>query len=108
MLAQHLPLEHRPRPGRAARRGEDLADLLLAVFRVGEIHPGSRRIIHQRGIVGDRPKQRDARPQLRRYPGFRQVLGCVGRRVVLEQVLQREHYPAIGMVDDVGGELARS
>ena len=58
VLGHHLALEHRARPGRAAGRREHVADLLAAVFRLGQIHPGLRRILHQLGIVGDRPDRR--------------------------------------------------
>ena len=37
-------------------------------------------------VVGDRPAERDARPQLRRDQRLREIVGGVRRRVVLEQV----------------------
>ena len=86
--------------------GRDHLPGLLVVFRLGEVHPGLGRILHQLGIVGDRPDQRDARPQLGRDQRVGIVVGGIRRRVVLEQVGQRLHQRAVGMIDDVGDQLA--
>src|SRR5262249_2759274 len=48
ILAQYLALEHDARPSGAARRRDDLPDLLVAVFRLGEIHPALRWFLYQR------------------------------------------------------------
>ena len=78
----------------------------LVVFRLGQIHPALRRIFHDLGVVGDRPDQGGARPQLGRNLRLGIVVFGVRRRVVLEQVDQRQHQRAIGMIDDVGDQLA--
>ncbi len=106
VLGDDLTLEHRARPGGAARRRDHLADLLVAVFGLGEIHPGLRRVFHQLAVVGDGPDDRRARPQLRRDARLRDVVGGVRRRVVLEQVRDLEHQRAVGMIDDVGEQLS--
>ena len=106
VLGHHLALEHRARPGRAAGRRDHVADLLVAVVGLGEVDPGLRRVLHQLGIVGDRPDHGGARPQLLRHARLRDVVGGVRRRVVREQVLDLEHQRAVGMVDHVGEQLA--
>ena len=105
ILAEHLPLEHDAGPGGAAGLREHLAGHLV-VFRLGQIHPGLRRIFHQFGVVGDRPDHRGARPQFWRHQRIGIVIGGIGRRIILEQIFQRQHQRAIGMIDHVGDQLA--
>ena len=105
VLAEHLALEHDAGPGGAAGFGEHLA-VDLVVFGFGQVHPALRRIFHQLGIVGDRPRHGGARPELWRDQRARVVVGGIRRRVVLEQVDERQHQRAIGMIDDVGDQLA--
>ena len=79
---------------------------LLVVFRLGQIHQVFGGVLHQLGVVGDRPDQGDARPQFRRDQRSRIVVGGVRRRIILEQVHQRLHQRAVGMIDNVGDQLA--
>ena len=78
----------------------------LAVFGLGEVHPGLRRVLHELGVVGDAPADRDVRPQLGRGAARREIVRGVRRRVVGEQVLDPLHQAAVGMSARVGGELA--
>ena len=78
----------------------------LSYSGFGQIHPAFRRILHQLRMVGDRPHQRGARPQIGRDLRFAAVVGGVRRRVVHEHVGQRKHQRAVGMIDHVGDQLA--
>jgi hypothetical protein len=79
---------------------------LLAYSGFVRSHPALRRIFHERRIVGDGPRQRDARPQLGRHSRLRQVIVAVRRRVIGKHVDQLAHERTVGMIDDVGAELA--
>ena len=70
------------------------------------IHPAFRRILHDRGIVGDRPSQRRLWPEFRRREHIGQIVRRVRRRIVHEQVFDLQHETAVGVVDQVGRELA--
>ena len=105
ILAQHLALEHDAGPGGAAGLGEHLPGHLV-VLGLGQIHPGLRRVLHQLGVVGDRPHQRGARPQFWRNLRLGIVVGGVRRRIILEHVGERQHQRAVGMIDHVGDQLA--
>ena len=105
ILAKHLAFEHDPGPGGAAGLGDHLPGQLV-IFGLGQVLPGLRRILHQLGIVGDRPHQRGARPELGRDLRIGIVVGRIRRRVVLEHVGQRLHQRAIGMIDHVGDQFA--
>jgi hypothetical protein len=83
-----------------------LTDLLRPVLRLAQIHPGLRRILLELGVVGDRPAERGLRPELRRDLHVVAIVLRVRRRAVLEQVRDAEHQAAIGMIDDVGEQLA--
>ena len=72
--------------------GHQRRDLdLVLVFGLGQVHPGLRRVLLQLGVVGDRPTERLARPDLRRHLDVFAIVGGIRRRVIRQQILQREN-----------------
>ena len=57
-------------------------------------------------MIGDAPARREVRPQFGRDERLGQVVLCVGRLIVREEMFERLHQAAVGMQHEIGGELA--